>query len=143
MARMRVEGDDLVVRPALWEKAAARHGNVRVPLTAVCRVTVETDWWRTVRGSQRRGTCVPGLVCIGTRAHQGGEDFIAVRPGRPLVCVELRPSAPLRLLVVAARTESQAEALARAVRRAAPRIDESTPWRQPLPVPPETGDPGG
>lgn len=140
---MRVEGDDLVVRPALWERAAARQGDVRVPLAAVCRVTVETDWWRTMRGSHRRGICVPGLVCVGTRAHQAGVDYVALRPGRPLVCVELRPSAPLRLLVVAARTASRAEAVARAVRGAAPRIDESTPWRQPLPVPPESEDPGG
>ncbi|MGW0086488.1 hypothetical protein [Streptomyces sp. NPDC003393] len=142
MARMCVEGDDLVVRPALWEKAVARQGDVRVPLAAVRRVTVETDWWRTLRGSRRRGICVPGLVCVGTRAHQAGTDFVAVRPGRPLVCVELRPVAPLCLLVVAARTASQAEAVARAVREAAPRLDESTSWRQPLPVPPEPAAPG-
>ncbi|MER6982077.1 hypothetical protein ABT317_35185, partial [Streptomyces carpinensis] len=135
MARIRVEGDDLVIRPTLWEKAAAHRGDVRVPLTSVCRVTVEPDWWRTMRGSHRSGTCVPGLVCIGTRGHQGGEDFVDVRPGRPSVYVELRPSAPFRLLAVAARNAPEAEALARRLRRAAPNIDASTPWRQPLPVP--------
>ena len=137
MAQMLVRGDDVVVRLSWWEKVVARRGDVRLPLAAVCRVTVEGDWWRVLRGDSLRGVWVPGALCVGTRAHQGGEDFVAVRPGRPVVCVELRPSAPFRLLAVSVRAGPEAQATAEGLRRSAPDIDTSTPWRQPLPVPEE------
>ncbi|MEU8971995.1 hypothetical protein AB0D11_22430 [Streptomyces monashensis] len=137
MARILVDGDELVVRPLWWERVAVRHGDVRVPLAAVRRVTVEGDWWRTLRGVQRGGLRIPGVLCLGTRGHQGGRDFVAVRPGSPVVCVELGPSAPFCLLAVSAKDGRDGAAVARRLRRAAPMLDASTPWRQPLPVPVE------
>ncbi|MEV0639894.1 hypothetical protein AB0I77_34135 [Streptomyces sp. NPDC050619] len=134
---MLVKGDDLAVRLAWWEKAAVRRGDVRVPLAAVRRVTVEPDWWRALRGIHERGVCIPSVLCLGRRGHQGGKDFVAVRPGRPVVCVELWPSAPFRLLAVVARTDREGKAMARELRRSAPKADTSTRWRQPLPVPGE------
>jgi len=141
MARMLVDGDDVVVRLTLRERAAARRRDVRVPLAAVRRVTVEADWWRALRGVPRRGVSIPGARSIGTRRHQAGTDFVVVRPGEPVVCVELRPPAPFRLLSVGAPPLARAEATARALVRAAPGLDLSTPCRQPLAVPEE--DPGG
>ncbi|MFF4805627.1 hypothetical protein ACFY1U_45875 [Streptomyces sp. NPDC001351] len=138
MARMLVKGDDLVVRLAWWEKAAVRRRDVRVPLAAVRRVTVEPDWWRALRATQEHGRCIPGALCLDTRRHQGGKDFVAVRPGRPVVRVELWPSAPYRLLAVAARSDHAGGDLADSLRRSAPEADASTRWRQPLPVPEET-----
>ncbi|MEW2623278.1 hypothetical protein [Streptomyces sp. NPDC048106] len=141
MARMLVDGDDVVVRLALRERAAARHRDVRVPLTAVRRVTVEADWWRALRGVPRRGVAVPGVRCVGTRRHQAGVDFVVVRSGEPVVCVELRPPAPFRLLSVSAPTPAKARAMALRLVRAAPGLDTSTPCRQPLPVPGEDAAP--
>ncbi|MFE5260583.1 hypothetical protein [Streptomyces coelicoflavus] len=138
MARILVKGDDLVVRLAWWEKVAVRRREVRVPLAAVRRVTVEPDWWRSLRGTQVHGSRIPGVLCLGVRRHQGGKDFVAVRPGRPVVCLELWPSAPFRLLAVAARVDTEGRELASSLRRSAPEVDSSTPWRQPLPVPEET-----
>ncbi|MGW5104213.1 hypothetical protein [Streptomyces sp. NPDC004100] len=132
MARMTVDGDELVVRLSLRERAAARRADVRVPLAAVRRVTAEPDWWRALRGLPRRGT-----RRTGTRVHQAGTDFTVVRPGRPAVCVELRPPAPFRLLAVSAPTEALARSVARALGRSAPGLDTSTRYRQPLPVPGE------
>jgi hypothetical protein len=43
MARMFNDGDDLVVHLSWQERTSARRGDVRVPLTAVWRVTVEAD----------------------------------------------------------------------------------------------------
>lgn len=136
MARMFVDGDDLVVHLSWREKAAARRGNVRLPLTAVNRVTVEPDWWRVLRGVPHRGVWIPGARCIGTRRHQAGTDFVAIRPSRPVVCVELRTSAPFRLLAVSL-PEAQARTTAQSLGASAPNIDTSTPWRQPLAVPEE------
>jgi hypothetical protein len=143
MARIFVDGDDLVVRLSWREKAAARHGNVRAPLTAVRRVTVEPDWWRALRGVPHRGVWIPATWCIGTRSHQAGMDFVAIRSGRPVVCVELRPSSPspspspFSLLGVSVPTREEAANTAQAICGKAPEIDTSTPWRQPLPVPEE------
>ncbi|MFD1661784.1 hypothetical protein ACFSL4_27225 [Streptomyces caeni] len=139
MARLLAEDDDLLVHLSWWEKAAARHRDVRVPSAAVRRVTVEPDWWRALRGVARGGVWIAGTLCIGERGHQGGKDFVVVRPGRPVVCVELWPGAPFSLLAVSVRDDP--EVTARRLRRLAPRIDASTPWRQALPVPGETDPP--
>ncbi|MEU9283665.1 hypothetical protein AB0D57_02795 [Streptomyces sp. NPDC048275] len=136
MVRILAEGDDLVVRLSWWEKAAARRGNVRVPLAAVCRVTCEPDWWRALRGVAQHGVWIPGGMCVGTRGHHGGIDFAAVRPGRPVVCIELWPTAHFSLLALSVRDD--AEATARWLRHLAPKIDSSTRWRQAIPVPEET-----
>ncbi|RPE40712.1 hypothetical protein EDD90_3775 [Streptomyces sp. Ag109_O5-1] len=141
MARMFADGDDLVVHLAWREKTAARRGDVCVPLTAVCRVAVEPDWWRALRGVPQRGVWIPGVRCIGTRSHHAGLDFVAIRSGRPVVCVELRPSAPFRLLAVSLPTSAEARTTAQWLGRTAPKIDTSTPWRQPLPVPEENSAP--
>ncbi|MFF5013151.1 hypothetical protein [Streptomyces sp. NPDC001165] len=138
MAHIVTKDDQVVVHLAWWEKAAARRGDVRVPLAAVRRVTVEPDWWRGLRGTHQSGICIPGALCIGTRRHQAGMDFATVRPRRPVVCIELWPSVPFRLLTVSVRDNGEAEAAAGLLRRAAPSIDTSTPWRQPLPVPEES-----
>lgn len=135
MARILAKGEHLIVRLSWWEKAAARRGDVRVPLAAVCRVTIEPDWWRALRGSPRRGVWIPGGLYLGTRDHQGGTDFTAVRPGNAVVCVELRPGARFSLLAVS--VPDTAEAKAQWLRHLAPETDSSTGRRQALPVPPE------
>ncbi|MCQ4042705.1 hypothetical protein ACFOSC_10295 [Streptantibioticus rubrisoli] len=97
MARLLVDGAELVVRLTWWEKIAARHGSVRVPLTAVEKATVQPDWWRGLPG---HGVWVPGWLCVGVR-HHTGQDFVAIRPGRqPVACVELGASAPFARVAV-------------------------------------------
>jgi hypothetical protein len=137
VARILVKDDDLVVRLSWREKVAAHRGSLRVPLAAVCRVTAEHYWWRALRGVALHGVWIPGVLCVGTRGHAGGQDFVAVRPGMPVICVELRPTGPFSFQAVSVRED--AEAVAEGLRRCAPDIDASTPWRQPLPVPEETG----
>ncbi|MEU9860757.1 hypothetical protein AB0D99_07775 [Streptomyces sp. NPDC047971] len=100
MARVTVEGDDIVVRLSLRERLAARRGQVRVPLTALREVRVEPDWWRALRGSRGRGLWIPDRLCVGTRLLPDGEDFAVVEPGTPVVCVELRRDAPYGRLAV-------------------------------------------
>ncbi|MGW0738217.1 hypothetical protein [Streptomyces sp. NPDC002851] len=138
MARILVKGDDFEVRLSWLEKAAARRGSVRVPLAAVQRVVVEPDWWRALRGVAEHGVWIPGVLCVGTRGHPGGQDFAAIRPGNPVICVELRPGAPFRLLAFTVRGD--AEATADELRSCAPDIDASTPCRQPVRVAEETED---
>ncbi|MGW0936688.1 hypothetical protein [Streptomyces sp. NPDC002666] len=100
MARVLIEGTDIVVRLSWWEKAAARHRDVRVPASVLRHVYVEPDWWRALRGERESGTCVPGRLCAGIRNHREGQDFTLVRSGGPVLCVEMHRSSPLSRLAV-------------------------------------------
>lgn len=100
MARLAVEGTDIVVHLSWWEKALAHHRNVRVPVSALRQVHIEPDWWRALRGEHDRGICIPGQVCAGVRHLREGQDFTLVRAGTQVLCVELRPSAPFSRLAI-------------------------------------------
>ncbi|WP_149179745.1 hypothetical protein [Streptomyces sp. TRM49041] len=97
MARIVVEDQDIVVRLAWWERLAARRREVRVPVSALRLAHIEPDWWRALRGEPGEGVWNPGR-CVGTRHLPDGNDFVAVRADRPVLCVELRRGAPFRRL---------------------------------------------
>jgi hypothetical protein len=109
-----------------------------VPLAAVKRVMVERDWWRALRGVARRGVWIPGGLYVGTRRDHRETDFAAFRPGAPVVCVEMRPGSPYRLLSVSV---PDPEATARRLRERAPDLDPMGTGRyengQPTGWPPE------
>ncbi|MDT9686876.1 hypothetical protein Q5762_00610 [Streptomyces sp. P9(2023)] len=100
MARVTVEGTDIVVRLSPREKLAARRRAVRVPVAALREVRVEPDWWRALRGRRGRGLWIPDRLLVGTRLLPDGRDFAAVKPGTPVVCVEFRRDAPFARLAV-------------------------------------------
>ncbi|MGW2088541.1 hypothetical protein [Streptomyces sp. NPDC001880] len=100
MARVVIKSAEIVVRLSWLEKAAARHRNVRVPVSALRQIHVEPDWWRALRGEHDRGTCIPGQLCAGVRQLQEGQDFTWVRANTPVLCMELRRSAPFSRLAV-------------------------------------------
>lgn len=100
MARVVVKANEIVVRLSWWEKAAARRREVRVPVSALRQVHIERDWWRALRGVTGKGTWIPARLSMGVR-HFGEEtDFAAVRADGPVLCVELRRSAPFSRLAV-------------------------------------------
>jgi len=99
MARLVVDGDDVVLRLSWRERLLARRREVRVPMAAVKDVRVEPDWWRGLRGVPQRGSRRPGR-CLGERAHVYGTDFVAVRANHPVVLVTLCSAAPFARLAV-------------------------------------------
>ncbi|MFE7539483.1 hypothetical protein [Streptomyces platensis] len=111
MARLTVNGDELVMGLAWWEKLIVRHGDVRVPLAAVERVSVQPDWWRALRGIRvrTRALAVPGALCLGVWRHGVGQDFLALRRPRrsSTVVVDLRPAAPYARVAVSCPPGSQ------------------------------------
>lgn len=100
MARVRVHDTDLVVRLSWWERIAARHRDVRVPIGAVRAVRIEPDWWRALRGERGRGHWSPDRWSVGERQVADGTDFVAVRARGPVLCLELHDGAPYRRLAV-------------------------------------------
>ncbi|MFD5461882.1 hypothetical protein ACFWIQ_03510 [Kitasatospora sp. NPDC127059] len=101
MASLLVDGGDLVVRLAWWERLVARRREVRAPLEAVTAVEVQPDRWRALRGLRDTGLAVPGALCLGVWRHKDGRDFVALRGHRHAVlCVRLRPPAPFAGIAV-------------------------------------------
>ncbi|MDH6115308.1 hypothetical protein P3T36_006718 [Kitasatospora sp. MAP12-15] len=121
MTKIAIDGDELVVRLGRLEKAAARHGDIRVPVAAVEDVTFQPDAWRALRGTREHGVQVPGARWLGVWRHPGGRDFVAVRPKRRgVVCVDLRQPAPFARISATSENPQQSaaelrEALSRAV----------------------------
>src|SRR5438132_6854150 len=101
MARIRLEGDDVVVRLRLLEKLGAFHRNVRVPRSAVREVTVTPKPFRRVRGIGAPRTGIPRVIALGTWRRFRGKDFVALYRKRPAVIVELNgQDTPYRRLLV-------------------------------------------
>jgi hypothetical protein len=116
VARLVVDGEDVVLRLALSERLLARRREVRLPLTAVRAVSVEPDWWRGLRGLPRSARWRPDRFCLGEWRHAEGRDFVAVRAHGPVVLVELWPSAPFDRLAV---STADPEGVVRAIRQVA------------------------
>ena len=112
MAELVIDGSDLVVRLRASEKFWGFHGNVRVPLSAVYRVTTVEHAWSELRGWRMAGVGIPGKVALGTRRHGDGYDFVAVHGVRPAVQVDVHgPPRWQRLVVsVGEGTDVHAEA---------------------------------
>ena len=119
MADLVVAGDELVVRLSGWERLAAFHGDVQVPLAAVRSVVVEPDPWRALRGLRAPGTGIPGVIAYGVRRMTGGRpDFAAILRRRPAVRVELDPPSTFaRLVVSVADVDGTVAAVGTAARR--------------------------
>src|SRR5437588_5828995 len=100
MARLTVDGDNLELRLSWLEKAAARHADIRLPLSCVNHVSVEADWWRVLRGRRGHGVWIPQALSVGTRVLPGGTDFVVIRARRPAVHVDLQQPSPYARLAV-------------------------------------------
>ena len=103
MARLIIDGPDLVVGLSWLEKLGAFRRDVRVPLRAVRSAAAEPQPWHALRGVRLIGTGFPGVIALGTRLHKGGRDFTAIEPGRPAIRVELSHESPFGQLVVSVR----------------------------------------
>ena len=102
MAKVIVNGPDLVVRLSPLEKLGAFHRDVRVPLRTVRSAQAEPHPWQAVRGVRAAGTGIPGVAVLGTRYFKSGRDFVALTR-RPAIRVELSDEAPYEQLLVSVR----------------------------------------
>jgi uncharacterized protein len=119
MARLVVEGDELVVRLGLGEKFWAFHTDIRVPLSAVRRVSVPEHPLAELRGWRMAGTGIPGLAVLGTRRHAGGFDFVALRGQLRALQVDLNGPPRWQRIVVSVPADVDPDAEARAIASAA------------------------
>jgi hypothetical protein len=116
MAALVIEGDQLVIVMSALERAAAFHGDVRVPCGSVRSIRVEPDPWCALRGIRAPGTGFPGVIAYGVRRSTGDRpDFAAVRGRGPAVRVELAPPSRFaRVLITVPDPEATIAAVSRA-----------------------------
>jgi hypothetical protein len=119
IAELVVEGDQLLVRLRASEKVWAFHNDIRVPLSAVCKVTVPDNIWIQLRGWRMAGIAIPGLIALGTRRHGNGFDFTAVHRLRPTVQVDLNGPPRWQRIVVSVNDGMDARAEADRIATAA------------------------
>ena len=103
MARLIIDGPDLVVGLSWLEKLGAFRGDVRVPLSAVRAAEADPEPWSALRGIRSPGTGIPGVIALGTRHYADGRDFAALRGRGPAVRVDLDGQAKFARLVVSVR----------------------------------------
>lgn len=98
MARLSVQGAELVVHLSLLERIGAFHGPLRVPLSSVVDVTPTSNAWGALRGLRAPGTGLPGVIALGTWRFRGEKDFVAVYR-RPGIVVRLQHGEWSRLVI--------------------------------------------
>ncbi|HEX8933263.1 MAG TPA: hypothetical protein VF788_03525 [Pseudonocardiaceae bacterium] len=78
MARLIVEGSDLIVWMNPLEILGALRGPVRVPLASIMDLAASISLWSELRGLRMPGTGLPGVIALGTWRYRDGKDFAAV-----------------------------------------------------------------
>ena len=118
MARLDVNGNQLVLQLTIGEKIGAMHGDIRVPTSSVRQVRAVAQGRSEIRGIRAPGTGIPGVVFLGTLRGSFGKDFGILYGNRPAVVVELDGEEFQRLLVSDADAPATAQRISEAVQRA-------------------------
>ena len=95
MAKVVIDGDELVLQLSLWEKLGALHSSPRAARSSLTSVeSVEKLWGSdSLRGIRAPGTALPYVVLLGSLRGKGYKDFVAMK-GRGRGCVLTFASGP-------------------------------------------------
>ena len=96
MAKVVIEGDELILQLSFWEKMGALHTSPRAARSALTSVESVEQLWRSdvLRGIRAPGTVFPYVVLLGTLRGRRYKDFVAMK-GRGQGCVLTFAVAPL------------------------------------------------
>jgi len=104
MVRLLVDSDTLEVQLSPLERTLARRReSVRIDRSRIARVQLTDEPFTWLRGVRAPGSHVPGRLAYGTWKSVFGNDFAAVREGRPGVVVELDGDDEFERIVVATK----------------------------------------
>jgi hypothetical protein len=89
MAEFQIEGGQVSVHLSFAEKIGAFHGDLHFPVSAVRSVRVVDKPFGEIEGIRSPGTCIPGVIALGTYRARGRMDFVAVYRGERGVVIEI------------------------------------------------------
>jgi hypothetical protein len=80
MAKVKVVGEELILKLSFWERVGALHSSPRVSLNAVTKVEFIDNLWsnKVLRGVRAPGTGIPYRVLLGTMRGRNYRDFTAI-----------------------------------------------------------------
>ena len=106
MAKLSIEGSELVVELSWLEQLGGLCTGVRVPLSDVRAVRVSETPYKELRGL-RVGTGIPWVIVLGRMVtFSQGTDFVAVYGTKvPTVIVDLAEGAPFARLLLTGQDE--------------------------------------
>ncbi|GII53568.1 hypothetical protein Pth03_19570 [Planotetraspora thailandica] len=99
MAKISIDGDDLVVEMEGLDKLWALKSRLAIPLTNVRGATADPGIIREPKGLRAPGTRIPGLITAGTFHIDGEQVFWDVHDAAKAVVVELADDRYARLIV--------------------------------------------
>ena len=115
MVRLLVDTDTLEIQLAPLERVLARRSEiVRVERARIAKVQLTEDPFTWLRGVRSPGTHVPNRLAYGTWKSVFGDDFAAMRNGRPGVVIDLEGDGEFERILVTTR---YGIALAKALQR--------------------------
>ena len=117
MARVRVEGAELVVEIEGINRVWALKSRITIPLGHVRGATLDPGIVRDFRGIRTAGTYVPGVIVAGTFRVAGERTFWDVRDAQKAVVIELDDDAYARLVVEVADPGATVDLIENAMRR--------------------------
>ncbi|MCU1690534.1 MAG: putative alpha/beta hydrolase [Pseudonocardiales bacterium] len=109
MAELLIEGNELVLRLSTFEKAAALHRDLRLPVSAIGSVEVTDKPFTLVKGLKAAGLSIPRRVAIGTFRGRGGTRFFVLKGSKPAVHITFTRGSIAALVISAADADALAE----------------------------------
>jgi hypothetical protein len=113
MAKLLLEGNDLVLKLSFWEKIGALHSSPRTSLVSVDKVEFSEELWssKILRGVRAPGTGIPYVVLLGTMRGKGYRDFVALKRREKGVILTLNSEPFARWIFTLKQDRSEVEAL--------------------------------
>jgi len=114
VAKVKVIGDELILKLSVWERMGAVHSSPRVALSAVSEIEFLADLWsnKVLRGVRAPGTGIPFVVLLGTMRGRKFRDFVAIKGRQPGVVITLSEGPFQRWIFTLDQPKSDLEGLA-------------------------------
>ncbi|MDT5024664.1 MAG: hypothetical protein QOE61_1090 [Micromonosporaceae bacterium] len=117
MARLSINGDDLVVEIEGLDKLWALKSRLVIPLANVRGATADPGMIRQPKGFRAPGARVPGVITAGTFHLDGERVFWDVRNADKAVVIELADERYARLVIEVADPRAAVELVEKATAR--------------------------
>ncbi|WP_029150339.1 hypothetical protein [Microbacterium indicum] len=101
MVSLYVDSAALEIKLAPIERTLAMHrAPVRISRSQIAKVQLTDDPFTWLRGVRAPGSHVPNRLAFGTWRSVFGDDFVAIRSGRPAVVIDLEEGAGFQRVIL-------------------------------------------
>jgi hypothetical protein len=117
MARIDIDGDNLVVEIEGWDKLWALKSRLEIPLSNVLGATADPGVSREPKGIRAPGAYLPGVITAGTFHIDGERVFWDIHDPTKAVVIQLVDERYTRLIIEVADPRKTVDLIERAIAR--------------------------